>query len=156
AASGDATTWVLGPGTTTGALAAELGFAATLRGVDVRHPSGDIELDVDEARLYEIARDAAEPHLVLGVVGGQGFLLGRGNQEISTRVIGRIGADRVSIVAAEEKIGGLFPPVLLIDVDDDRRATGDGDRRPHPLEGYRRVCTGARQSSVMRVIDAAA
>jgi predicted polyphosphate/ATP-dependent NAD kinase len=146
----DDVTWIIGPGTTTAAVAAELGFAATLRGVDVRHPSGALEHDVTEERLYEVAAGARHPRLVLGVVGGQGFLLGRGNQEISTRVVEAIGADRVEIVAAEDKVGGLVPPVLLIDAE-----TGDGPDgggpAGHPLLGYRRVRTGARQSTVMRV-----
>lgn len=146
------TTWIIGPGSTTGALAECLGFEATLRGVDVHHPSGRVELDVDEERLYEVVSEAPLPRLALGVVGGQGFLLGRGNHEISARVVERIGPGGVSIVATEDKIGGLFPPVLLIDVDD----VGDGPGpSAHPLAGYRRVHTGPRQSTVMRVVDAA-
>lgn len=144
------TTWVIGPGTTAGAVAAELGVAATLRGVDVRHPDGAVELDVTEERLHEIAAASAHPVLVLGVVGGQGFVLGRGNQQISARVINAIGVERIQILATEEKVGALFPPVLLVDAD---RENGDGD---HPLLGYRRVRTGPRQSTVMRVVDAAA
>ncbi len=141
----DDVTWILGPGSTAAAVADELGFAATLRGVDVRHPGGEIELDVAEPRLHEIAKAARQPRLVLGVVGGQGFLLGRGNQQLSARVIGRIGAERIEIVASAEKVGALSPPVLYVDAD------GPGD-----LVGYRRVRTGAKRSTVLRVVDAAA
>ncbi len=143
--AGDETTWVIGPGTTAAAVADALGFASTLRGVDVRHPSGTIERDVAEVRLHEIAGEASHPRLVLGVVGGQGFLLGRGNQQLSARVIDRIGVERVDIVSTADKIGGLFPPVLYVDLD-------GADR----LLGYRLVRTGARQSAVMKVVDAAA
>lgn len=144
------TTWIIGPGATTGAVADALGMAATLRGVDVRHPDGTAEPDVTEERLHAIVRAAERPLLVLGVVGGQGFLLGRGNQQLSARVIAAIGADRIHILATEQKVGGLFPPVLLVDADP------VPDRAPHPLLGYRRVRTGPRQSTVLRVIDAAA
>ncbi|MCH6230887.1 NAD(+)/NADH kinase [Microbacterium sp. CFH 31415] len=149
-AADPATTWIVGPGTTTGTVGEALGFAPTLRGVDVRHPDGTVELDVTEQRLYEIVVSAAEPLLALGVVGGQGFLLGRGNQELSARVIAAIGADRVRILATEEKVGALFPPVLLVDSD----PAGHGEQ--HPLLGYRRVHTGPRQSTVLKVVDAAA
>ena len=146
------TTWVLGPGTTTAAVADTLGFTATLRGVDVRHDDGRIEPDVDEERLYEIALSAPRVLMVLGVVGGQGFLLGRGNQQISPRVLRAIGPDQVEIVAGEAKIAALMPPVLLVDADD----TPGARAQDHPLLGYRRVRTGPRRSTVMNVVDAAA
>jgi predicted polyphosphate/ATP-dependent NAD kinase len=149
-AADQATTWIVGPGTTTGAVGEALGFTPTLRGVDVRHPDGTVELDVTEERLHQIVSVAPEPLLALGVVGGQGFLLGRGNQELSARVIAAIGADRIRILATEDKVGALFPPVLLIDSD----PAGDGAQ--HPLLGYRRVHTGPRQSTVLKVVDAAA
>lgn len=149
-AADPASTWIVGPGTTTGAVGEALGFTPTLRGVDVRHPDGTVELDVTEERLHQIVTVASEPLLVLGVVGGQGFLLGRGNQELSARVIAAIGAERIHIVATEEKVGALFPPVLLVDSD----PSGDGAQ--HPLLGYRRVHTGPRQSTVLKVVDAAA
>lgn len=153
-ASGPATTWIIGPGTTAAALADALGVAGTLRGVDVRHPSGAVELDVDEERLLAVVTAAAEPRLVLGVVGGQGFLLGRGNHELSPRVLSALGPDRVSIVATSSKVATLVPPVLYIDADDGLGGEPAGSR--HPLLGYRRVRTGARQTTVLNVVDAAA
>ena len=136
-------TWIVGPGTTAGAVAEELGFVPTLRGADVRHASGEVELDVAEERLHEIA-DAENVRLVLGVVGGQGFLLGRGNQQLSPRVIDSIGADSVEIVATSEKVAGLFPAELFVDLDDQ-------SGRPVGLLGYRRVRIGVRHSTVMKV-----
>jgi len=137
-------TWIIGPGNTAGAVAEGLGFVPTLRGVDVRHPTGSVEQDVAEERLYRIADEAARPRLVLGVVGGQGFLLGRGNQQISSRVIERVGAERVDIVATADKIGGLVPAILFVDLDG-----------ADALLGYRRVRTGVGQSTVMKVVNAA-
>jgi predicted polyphosphate/ATP-dependent NAD kinase len=134
-------TWIIGPGTTAGAVAEELGFTPTLRGADVRLASGMVELDVDEERLFQVAGGA---RLVLGVVGGQGFLLGRGNQQLSPRVIDSIGADGVEIVATSEKVAGLFPAELFVDLDDD-------SGRPVGLLGYRRVRIGVRHSTVMKV-----
>lgn len=136
-------TWIVGPGATAGAIAEELGFTPTLRGADVRHASGEVELDVDEPRLYDIAR-SEDVRLVLGVVGGQGFLLGRGNQQLSPRVIDSIGADRVEIVATSEKVAGLFPAELFVDLD-------DLPEQPAGLLGYHRVRIGPRHSTVMKV-----
>lgn len=149
------TTWILGPGTTTAALAEVLGFTATLRGVDVRLPGGVLEHDVTEPRLFDLVGKARHPRLVLGVVGGQGFLLGRGNQEISPRVVAAVGADNIEIVATEDKVGALHPPVLFVDADPSPGLAA-GSSSPHPLLGYRRVRTGARDIRVLRVVDAAA
>ncbi|WJL96332.1 NAD(+)/NADH kinase [Microbacterium sp. ET2] len=149
------TTWILGPGTTTAAVAEALGFTPTLRGVDVRLPDGSVVHDVTEQRLYDLVCSARRPRLVLGVVGGQGFLLGRGNQEISPRVVAAIGAEQVDIVATEDKVAGLHPPILFIDADPSPQRPGSG-ASSHPLLGYRRVRTGARDIRVLNVVDAAA
>ncbi|WP_285028580.1 NAD(+)/NADH kinase [Plantibacter sp. ME-Dv--P-122b] len=141
-------TWIIGPGTGAGAVAEALGFTATLRGVDLRHASGEVELDVDESRLLHVARTVPGTRIVLGVVGGQGFLLGRGNQQLSRAVVDAVGAEHVDIVATTEKVGALLPPVLYVD--------DDGAGGTHPLLGYRRVRVGRRESTVMRVLDAAA
>jgi predicted polyphosphate/ATP-dependent NAD kinase len=136
----DDVTWIVGPGSTAGAIAEELGFTPTLRGADVRHPGGEVELDVVEERLHEIVRAAPNPRLVLGVIGGQGFLLGRGNQQLSPRVVESVGPGGVEIVATNEKVAGLFPAELFVDTE-----------QPIGLLGYRRVRIGPRHSTVMKV-----
>jgi predicted polyphosphate/ATP-dependent NAD kinase len=78
---------------------------------------------------------------VLGVVGGQGALLGRGNQQLSPRVLRR--TPRLEIVAAADKLLALDPPVLRLD-------TGD-DELDRELAGYRRVRVAPRRTIVMRV-----
>jgi predicted polyphosphate/ATP-dependent NAD kinase len=77
------------------------------------------------------------------VIGGQGFLLGRGNQQLSQRVLRRIGVDNLVIVAGGDKIATLEPPVLHVDVGDDEH-----DR---VLEGYRQVRVAPGRSVVLRI-----
>jgi hypothetical protein len=69
-------------------------------------------------------------------------------------VLSALGPDRVSIVATSSKVATLVPPVLYIDADDGLGGEPAGSR--HPLLGYRRVRTGARQTTVLNVVDAAA
>jgi predicted polyphosphate/ATP-dependent NAD kinase len=76
-------------------------------------------------------------------VGGQGFVLGRGNQQISPAVLRAIGPDRVRIVATEAKLAALGGRPLLVD-------TGDPELDA-ALAGYRRVVTGYRHETVYRV-----
>jgi hypothetical protein len=109
-------------------------------------------IDVTSARIERISRqdgilrllDAhTDATLLLGVIGGQGFLLGRGNQQISAEVLRRVGTDNLVIVAAADKVAALDPPVLHVDL-------GDGARE-NLLEGYRKVRVAPQRSVVLRV-----
>ena len=110
--------YLIGPGTTTGRI---------LDALDGKLLTADLDED-GILRLLEAHPDAT---LVLGVIGGQGFLLGRGNQQISARVLLRVGVDNLVIVAGADKVAALDPPVLHVDL-------GDGERE-NLLDGYRRV-----------------
>jgi predicted polyphosphate/ATP-dependent NAD kinase len=79
-------------------------------------------------------------------VGGQGFLLGRGNQQLSPRVLRRIGPGRVVAVATEAKLAALAGRPLLVD-------TGDRELDA-AFAGYRRVVTGYGREVVYRVAAA--
>lgn len=133
---------VFGPGTTTQKVLAALGVEGTLMGVDVVEDGQLIGRDVDEQQLLTLLDDN-DARAVLGVVGGQGFLLGRGNQQLSPAVLRRIGLDNIEIVAAQDKLTSLDPPRLRVD-------TGDPalDRQ---LCGYRRVRVAPGRSVVIEV-----
>jgi predicted polyphosphate/ATP-dependent NAD kinase len=80
---------------------------------------------------------------VLTPVGGQGFVLGRGNQQLSPAVIRAIGLDGLRIIATETKLAALEGRPLLVDTGD---PSLDAD-----LAGYRRVVTGYRHETVYLV-----
>ncbi len=132
---------LIGPGTTTRAVMAALGLPKSLLGVDVVESGRLLVADADEEALAGLAGTNAT--LVVTPVGGQGFLLGRGNQQLSPRVLWAIGPDRVLIVATEAKLAALEGRPLLVD-------TGD-PALDHALAGYRRVVTGYRHETVYRV-----
>lgn len=139
-------TWLLGPGGTVAHVAHALGVEHSVAGVDVVAP-GRVQVDATEQQLFEAVSTAGKVVLVLGVVGGQGFLLGRGNQQLSPRVLAEVAPDDVHILAAEDKVVALDPPVLLVDCADDTAAEG-------PLSGYRTVRTSRHRRLVMKVTDA--
>jgi len=139
--------YVLGPGTTTRRVLAALGLEGSLLGVDAVRDGALIGRDLTERELLALLADGAAATVVLGVIGGQGFLLGRGNQQISRAVLQRARGD-VLVVAAAEKLAMLDPPVLHVDLDGD---DGD-DGAAGLLGGYRRVRTGAHTSTVLRVV----
>ena len=136
--------YLLGPGTTTARIAAALGVPSTLLGVDAIRDGVLVAADLDERGLLELLGDDGAATLVLGVIGGQGFLLGRGNQQLSTEVVRRIGAENVVVLAGAGKVESLDPPVLHVDLGD---AESDD-----VLPEYLRVLTAPQRSIVLRVV----
>ena len=136
--------YVLGPGTTVARILDHLNLDGTLAGVDVVRNRRIVATNVTAAQLLDLLSPGVPTTIYLGVIGGQGFLLGRGNQQISPEVISRVGEENVMILAGEEKVRLLDPPVLRVD-------TGVEAARPVML-GYRRVHTSPGRSTVLKVV----
>src|SRR5262249_35830848 len=135
--------YLFGPGTTTERIMEALGLTGTLLGVDAVRDGAPVGADLDEEGLLRLLGEGVEATLVLGVIGGQGFLLGRGNQQISPRVLRRLGTDNLVVVAGADKAEAPDPAVLPVDLGD-----GDDDRI---LDGYVRVHVAPGRSIVLRV-----
>lgn len=136
---------VVGPGTTTNRILVHLGsHEVPPRGVKLIERRMVTNTDASEGEILEAIARSPRSQLVLGVIGGQGFLLGRGNQQLSPAVVSAIGEQNITILASEEKIATLDLPVLLVDVGVDSPAA--------VLGGYHRVYTSPRTSRVMKVV----
>jgi predicted polyphosphate/ATP-dependent NAD kinase len=72
--------------------------------------------------------------LVLTVIGGQGHIIGRGNQQITADLLRQLGRDRVCIVATRTKLLSLQQRPLVMD-------SGDPDL-DRDWQGYVPVLTG--------------
>lgn len=134
--------YVLGPGTTTGRVLTALELPGTLLGVDVVCDGRLVASDAGEAELLALIYDRPAT-IVAGVVGGQGFLFGRGNQQISAEVIRRVGVDNIVILADASKLHQLAPPRLRVDTGDE-----SVDRL---LTGYRKVHVGPSKATVLKI-----
>jgi predicted polyphosphate/ATP-dependent NAD kinase len=134
---------LLGPGTTTGRVLSHLGLRGTLLGVDAVRDGELVAADLDEEGILALLDDAHDALMLSGVVGGQGSLFGRGNQQLSPRVLRRLGRDRIQVVAAADKLLHLSPPRLCVD-------TGD-DALDAELCGYVRVHVGPGRTIVMKI-----
>jgi len=134
--------YILGPGTTTRTIAARLGLTKTLIGVDVVLDGCLLAADVNEAQLLALL--AGRPaQIVVTPIGGQGYLFGRGNQQISPAVIRAVGRQNVTVVSAPSKVHSLEGRPFLVDTGDP-----DVDRL---LSGHVRVITGYGEQIVYRV-----
>jgi predicted polyphosphate/ATP-dependent NAD kinase len=134
--------YIIGPGTTTRPIAATLGLPKTLLGVDAILNRALVGADLNETQLLALVEEYPAK-IVVTPIGGQGFIFGRGNQQISPTVIRKAGPDNVIVVSPREKIYALDHQPLLVD-------TGDPDT-DKLLSGYTRVVVGYDEVLVYRV-----
>ncbi len=109
--------YVFGPGSTLHGLAQNLRLDTTLLGVDVIENGQVLARDVTEAQLFELV-DGQPARVLVTAIGGQGHILGRGNQQISPRVLRAVGLDNLRVVATKRKLATLEGRPLLVDSGD--------------------------------------
>ena len=145
--------YVLGPGTTVRGVAEAVGLPKTVIGVDVIEAvappaAGEapravlVAPDADAAAVRDALR-GQRGSIVVTPIGGQGFLFGRGNQQIPPDVIRSVGRDGLIVIATSRKLAELGGRPLLVD-------TGDA-LLDHELAGYVTVVTGYRERAVVAV-----
>lgn len=139
--------YIIGPGTTTRAILSELGLAKTLLGVDVVCNGQLIAADPGESQILDLIHDRAAK-IILAPIGGQGYLFGRGNQQLSPQVIRQLGRDEehikknLVVVSTPGKINALKGQPFLVD---------SGDREVDELlAGYVQVVTGYHERIVYK------
>lgn len=142
AAMADGVLHVIGPGTSAGAVSRAMGLVPSLLGVDAVLGGRRVAREATAAELTALAGDLPV-RLILGVTGRQGFLLGRGNQQIGPDLIRRAGRGGLTILATEDKLAALDTPRLWVDTGDPGL---DAD-----LAGFVRVQTGAARFTMMRI-----
>ncbi len=130
------TTYVLGPGSTVGAIKAALGFDGSPIGVDVWRAGQLLVRDASEQEILDSLSD--DNVIIVSPIGGQGFVFGRGNPQLSPAVIRRCS---VEIVASRTKLDGLS--VLRADTDDPEL---DAE-----LRGWRKVRVGRFERRMIKL-----
>lgn len=134
--------YIIGPGTTTRNIMNRLELPNTLLGVDVVMNRKLVASDVTEPQLYELIEGKKAKIVVTGI-GGQGHIFGRGNQQVSPRIIRHIGKENITVVASQDKLVALEARPLLVD-------TGDPEL-DRELCGYVRVIIGWENSTMYKV-----
>ncbi len=134
--------YVIGPGASAGAVMQAAGHPPGVLGIGALKDGQAVARDAAASELEALAGDGPV-RLVLGVTGQQGFLIGRGNQQISPALVKRAGRDGLIVLATEDKLAGLAQPRLWVD-------TGD-PALDAALAGFVRVRTGPRREMVMRI-----
>lgn len=134
-------TLVFGPGTTVARVSEQFGVPATLLGFDVLQPNGTQHHGVSGTELERLTADV-DFDVVLSPIGGQGFVIGRGNHQLTALVLDRLAPERLRLVAETAKLGELGGR-LRIDAPTQELNT--------KFHGFCRVLLGAGDTAVTRI-----
>ena len=118
--------YLLGPGTTVRAIAEVLNQDKTLLGVDLFYNKKCIAMDLNEEQILKNIENR-KIKLVVTPIGAQGFIFGRGNLQLSPKILLKIGLENIIIIATKFKISRLPKGKLRIDSRDssfDEKFTG--------------------------------
>ena len=133
------TLYLVGPGSTTHLFLQELGLDGSLLGVDLLLNNELIASDVSAAQITaQLDQFSGAVKMIITAIGGQGHILGRGNQQFTPAILRRVGKDNIHIIAARGKILALNGRPLLVDTNDAGLDASFG--------GYRPVITGYRET----------
>ena len=108
--------YIIGAGTTTEAIARRLGIKKTLLGVDAVIDGSLLASDTDEKTLLDLVSRYPETKIIISPIGAQGFILGRGNQQISASVVRNVGLHNLIVAATPHKLRET--PFLYVDSGD--------------------------------------
>ena len=110
------TLYILGAGSTLEAVARSAGIPKTILGVDVVKNGTVVAADADERTLLALTEKEERIRIIVSPIGAQGFILGRGNQQISARIVKRAGVENVIVIATPHKLRET--PMLYVDTGD--------------------------------------
>ncbi len=134
--------YVLGPGSTVKKIGDRLGINKTLLGVDLYAEGKLLRKDVGEDEIIKAMKRYPKTFMVISPIGKQGFILGRGNQQIGPEVLRKITKKELIVVATRGKL--TETPVLRVD-------TGypDLDKK---FRGYLRVIVDYNMEKIVKVV----
>ena len=135
---------IWGSGGTLREIGGNIGFELTTLGIDATIGSEKVGTDLAESGIIEILDSHDGPvTLLLSPMGGQGFLIGRGNLQLSPTVLSSIGIDNIL---------GVVTPAKLLSVRALRIETGDVSLdQEFASKRYMKVLQGYRTTRILPV-----
>ena len=135
--------YIFGSGGTTDFIASKIGIQNTILGIDAVYQKKLVGKDLNEQKILDLLKKYKKAKLILSPIGSQGFILGRGNLQLSANVIKKIGIDNIIVVATPSKL--LDTPIIRVD-------TGDINLdRKFSKQDYIMVIIGYRLSRVVKI-----
>jgi predicted polyphosphate/ATP-dependent NAD kinase len=135
----DDTLYIVGPGSTTQVFLQQLGLEGTLLGVDLLLNRNLVARDLGAQQIREyLQKHIGRVKIIITAIGGQGHILGRGNQQLAPDILRQVGKENIQVIAARGKILALEGRPLLVDTNDPQL---DAE-----FSGYRQVIVGYRET----------
>jgi predicted polyphosphate/ATP-dependent NAD kinase len=108
--------YLFGPGGTIDYIANKLDIKNTLLGIDAIYNKKLVGNDLNEEGILKLLGKYRKIKVILSPIGAQGFILGRGNLQLSSEVIKKIGLDNIIIISTPSKL--VSTPVIRVDTGD--------------------------------------
>lgn len=134
--------YIIGSGTSIRPIMDRLNLDNTLLGIDILKNKELLISDATEKEILETI-DKGRAKIIVTVIGGQGYIFGRGNQQISGNVIRKVGIENIQIIATKNKLVSLGSQPILVD-------TGD-DEVNNLFNRYMRVRTSYNEEGIYKV-----
>ena len=134
---------LLGPGSTVKSVGDRWGIEKTLLGIDAVVDGRLAGSDLNERKILDLLGEFKKCKLVLSPIGAQGFVLGRGNLQLSPCVIRAIGLQNILVIATPAKLART--PVLRFDTG---KVPLDNELT---CKKFIRVITGYRRRRLVKV-----
>lgn len=133
--------YLLGPGTTTKSIMDNLNLHKTLLGIDAILDKKLIGQDLNERSILELLSKHSHAEIIVSPIGGQGFIFGRGNKQLTSEILKTIGVKNIKIIATEEKLRYL--DCLRVDIGD--------NEVDNMLRGFGKVIIGYKEELVLPI-----
>ncbi|AMP19988.1 hypothetical protein AZF37_01255 [endosymbiont 'TC1' of Trimyema compressum] len=98
--------YFIGPGSTTKEIPNLLNFKGTLLGVDAILNRKLIGADLSSGDIQRLIKEKGEKgiKIIVTVIGSQGYLFGRGNQQFTPDILEQVGKENIIVVATKDKL----------------------------------------------------
>ncbi|MFE3845825.1 ATP-NAD kinase family protein [Thermoplasmatota archaeon] len=108
--------FLFGPGGTIDYILNKLGYKNSILGIDAIYNKKLVGKDLNEEKILDLLKIFKKIKLVLSPIGAQGFILGRGNLQLSPKIIRKIGINNIIVISTPSKL--ISTPVIRVDTGD--------------------------------------
>ena len=140
---------IVGPGSTFSPLGKKISITRSILGVDCIELDENqhfklIIKDAREDQIFNLISHYTNIYLVITPIGGMGYIFGRGNHQVSPRIVNMIHKDQILICSTNRKLNTIKDGILRIDTSD--------KIFNNSMTGYMKVITDVDQRRMVKVI----